>query len=304
MDRRLASSLMIAHVSTQQRFLNLLPDWFVVVARHRRIHGAFPNIIRPATFNEKIVHRILFDRRPLLTQLADKAEARSYVESRLGPEILPKLHSLTANPDTIPFDALPDKFVVKPTHASGLVRIITDKRSLNRAELIETCNHWLGQSLYQITREWPYKNVKPQIIIEEFIDDGMQGSPIDYKFFVFDGVVEFIQVDVDRFRGHRRRLFTPTWQKLAVRYQYEDITSNVSAPIHLDKMIAAAEKLGRDLDFIRADFYDTPRRTYFGELTTTPECAMGIFDPIDFDRYLGSKWTLPPKWSFRRRTVP
>ena len=99
----------------------------------------FPNIIKPETFNEKIVYRILFDRRSILTQLADKAAVRSYVESRLGSEILPKSHYLTTNPATIPFDELPDSFVVKPTHASGLVQIITDKRSLNRAELIETC---------------------------------------------------------------------------------------------------------------------------------------------------------------------
>ena len=132
---------------------------------------------------------------------------------------------------------------------------------------------------------------KPQILIEEFVDDGGKGSPIDYKLFVFDGAEEFIQVDLNRFTAHRRRLYTPSWQQLEVLYGYDDIIADVPAPIHLDEMIDAAEKLGRDLDFIRADFYDTPRRTYFGELTTTPECAMEIFDPIDFDRYLGSKWS-------------
>ena len=87
----------------------------------------FPRIIQPITFNEKVLHRILFDRRALLTQLADKAAVRSYVEERLGPEILPKLYYLTSRPDTIPFDELPDRFVVKPTHGSGWVQLVTDK---------------------------------------------------------------------------------------------------------------------------------------------------------------------------------
>jgi hypothetical protein len=65
-------------------------------------------------------------------------------------------------------------------------------------------------------------------------------------------------------------------------------------------MIAAAQTLCRDLDFVRADFYDTAERLYFGELTTTPECATGRFRPQQFDRYLGGRWTLPTQ----RRGVP
>lgn len=40
--------------------------------------------------------------------------------------------------------------------------------------------------------------------------------------------------------------------------------------LHLYGMISAAEVLGKGMDFIRADFYDTPDRLYLGELTTTP----------------------------------
>jgi hypothetical protein len=281
--------------ANNQHLVNLLPDWFIIIARHRRIHGAFPKLFRPETFNEKIVHRMLFDRRPLWTQLADKAAVRSYVQSRLGLRILPRLHYLTTRPATIPFDQLPEKFVVKPTHASALVQIIMDRQSLNRTALIDTCSGWLRESLYQLTREWPYKHIEPQILIEEFIDDGTGTPPKDYKLFVFDGKVEMIQVDTGRFTDHRRRLYTVDWRKLDVRYGYEDITTEIPPPIHLDDMIAAARTLGSDLDFIRADFYDTPNRIYLGELTTTPEAGMGRFNPMDFDQVLGSRWKLPSR---------
>jgi TupA-like ATPgrasp len=59
------------------------------------------------------------------------------VESRLGPQALPKLYYLTTRPDTIPFDQLTDRFVVKPTHGSGWVQIVTDKSALDRRALID-----------------------------------------------------------------------------------------------------------------------------------------------------------------------
>lgn len=81
-----------------------LPDWCVLLWEWRKTHGAFPEIIRTVTFNEEVLHRNLFDRRAVFTQLADKAAARSYyVEQGLGAEIMPKLYYLTSRPDTSPF---------------------------------------------------------------------------------------------------------------------------------------------------------------------------------------------------------
>ena len=277
------------------------PDWYFVVRRHWHIHGRFPRLIRPRTFNDKVLHRILFDRRAVLTQATDKASVRDYVEARLGRHLLPERYYITIDPDTIPFDKLPDRFVVKPTHGSGMVQIVIDKSTLDRAALIETCRGWLRYSFYEEKREWAYKNIEPRIIVEQFIDDGTGNTPDDYKFFVFDGAVEMIQVDTARFCDHRRRLYTPTWEKLPVWYDHDDISGEVARPRHLQQMIAAAEALGRGLDFIRADFYDTPDRVYFGELTTTPSCGYGRFRPKEFNHYLGSRWKLPSLGTLRKR---
>lgn len=271
------------------------PDFLVAIRNYQKSHGQLPNLIRPQTFNEKVLHRMLFDRRMLLTQLADKAAVRSFVRSRLGEGLLPQLYYLTTHPQTIPFDELPQKFVVKPTHGSSWVSIVRDKTTVDRELLIKTCLLWLSVSFYEITREWVYKNIRPRIIIEQFIDDGTGNTPNDYKLFVFDGKVEMIQVDVNRFTDHQRRLYRPSWDRLPVLFKYEDISGDVPAPPHLAEMIAAAETLGADLDFIRVDFYDTLDRLYFGELTTTPECATGCFRPREFDHILGSCWTLPKR---------
>jgi hypothetical protein len=275
---------------TALRTRRLLPDFFPAISDYRKKHGAFPNVIRPRTFNEKVQHRILFDRRTLLTQMADKAAVRSYVESRLGPQVLPKLYCLTAHPDAIPFEELPQKFVVKPTHGSGWVQVVNDKSALDSAALIERCRGWLDQSYYEISREWAYKHIEPRILVEEFIEDGTGASPNDYKLFVFGGTVQMIQVDAGRFSDHRRRLYSTVWKKLDVLLEWDDIIGEVPRPPHLAEMIAAAETLGRGIDFVRADFYDTAGQLYFGELTTTPGCGRDRFYPKEFDLYFGGFW--------------
>jgi hypothetical protein len=268
----------------------MLPHWLILIREHRRVHGELPNVLWPGTFSEKILHRNLFDRRPLLSEIADKAAVRSYVEARLGPQVLPRLYCLTDRPENIPFDDLPDRFVVKPTHGSGWFEVVRDKSTLDRAALMATCADWLNRSYYDETGEVVYKHVRPRILVEQFIDDGSGESPSDYKFFVFGGRVEFIYVVTDRLTNHKRRLYTPAWEKLDVRLECEDVDGDVPRPPHLAAMIAAAETLGRDWDFIRVDMYDTPDQPYFGELTMTPGGGRFRFDPKEYDRYLGTLW--------------
>ena len=172
-----------------------------------------------------------------------------------------------------PFDELPDRFVVKPTHGSGWVRFVADKSTLDRAALVATCADWLERSYYRESREVVYRHIAPRILIEEFIDDGHGATPHDYKLFVFGGSVEMIQTDMNRFGGHRQLMYSPAWKKLDVRYVDDD-----------------AQILGREWDFIRVDFYDTRDRLYFGEITLTPNEGCVRFRPQEFDVYLGSLW--------------
>jgi hypothetical protein len=245
-------------------------EWLSVIRRYRKHHGRLPNIINPKGFNDKVVHRLLFDRREVLREMTDKVAVRKYVEARLGPETLPKLYCLTPDPEKIAWEALPDRFVVKPSHGSGWVRVVTDKSRVDWGALIRTCKDWMSRSYYNEWRVWYYKNIEPRIMVEQFIDDGSGEAPIDYKLFVFDGVVEIIQVDVARFTGHRRRFYTPAWEPLDVLLARPGVIGDVPRPPHLAGMIAAAEKLSEGIDFVRADFYDTPAQPYFGELTPGP----------------------------------
>ena len=52
-------------------------------------------------------------------------------------------------------------------------------------------------------------------------------------------------------------------------------------------MICLAEKLSRDISFLRVDFYVVNNRIYFGELTFYPASGFGEFIPNEWDEKLG-----------------
>ena len=277
---------------TIDRLKRALPDWLVMLVRYHKSHGTLPRLLRPQTFNEKVLHRILFSRSAWMATVADKLAARDFVEQRVGAAMLPKLHAVTTEPATIPFDRLPNRFVAKPTHGSGWVEMVPDKAALDRASLVRTCERWLATNYYDLTREWSYRHVPPRIMVEEMINDGTGSAPSDYKLFVFDGRVELVLVTMGRFGARAHVAVDRGWNEVDVTFAYSAERRRVPPPPHLTQMVEAAETLGRGLDFVRVDFFDTPDRLVFGELTATPGCGMDPFEPRSFDAQLGSFWTL------------
>jgi hypothetical protein len=265
-------------------------DLLAAVRLHKFAHGQYPRLWRPRTFNEWIAHRKAFERNALFRTFADKYAVRQYVTSRLSRDILPKLFCIETDPGRIDFDILPQRFVVKPTHGSGWVRVVQDKGALDRAELLRTCQKWLDSDFYAFLREPQYKGIPRRIIVEEFIDDGCGASPRDYKFFVFNGRVQLVQIDGDRFSGHRRSLYTRDWRDTGARFTYERIETPVPKPPHFELMVQIAEQLGEGLSFIRVDLYDTDSQVYFGEMTATPGCGLDRFEPVEMDEKLGDLW--------------
>jgi hypothetical protein len=261
--------------------------------RYKREFGVLPNFIRPTTFNEKVVHRMVFDRRPILATLLDKYAMRDYVKEKIGEDLLPTLYWVTRNPADIPFDDLPGRFVVKPTHGSAWICLVPDKANVDRSALVDTCISWLNQNYYYVSQEWAYKHIEPRIIVEQFLSDGTGLVPMDYKFYVFDGKVQMIHVDAGRFVDQRRAHYGPSWNKLEVGSRHKNFEGEVARPKHLDEMIAYAQILAGGLDFIRVDLYDTEKQVYFGEVTVYPAAGTEIFHPREFDRDLGRLWKLP-----------
>ena len=249
--------------------------------RHRRLLSL--NV--PKRFTELIQRRKLIDHDPLIPLLTDKLAVKATVADLLGPDwITPTLWTGTTLPTSQPF-APP--FVVKSRHGCKQVRIVRrengDWQAVRRAAM-----KWMRRPYGQWLDEWGYRDVPRGLMIETFIGDEFR-LPIDYKFYVFHGRVEAIQVHVEREHCHRWALYDRDWQRLS---NSDDFKAVVPPPA-LARMIAGAETLGSPFDFVRVDLYDLDGAPRFGEMTFYPGSGLDRFDPHSLDDWLGRCWRRP-----------
>ncbi len=261
---------------------------------YRRRFGQWPRLWQPRSFNEKLHLRMALDRRPLLTQLAGKLESRAFVTQRLGRnDMQPRLLAAIRHPDEVDGLDLPPRWIMKASHASGCVRIVTEDDPIRPGEMRRLVAEWLPIEHGRYGLEWAYHNVKRVVVVEELLSH--QGDvPRDVKFFCFHGRVAYIQIDSDRFDGHQQSLFDTAWQRLDVQVKnYAPHTENVAPPQALSAMIRIAEQLSAGIDFVRVDLYDLGETVMVGELTNYPQGGSGNFNPPHWDDVFGERWTLP-----------
>jgi len=134
-----------------------------------------------------------------------------------------------------------------------------------------------------------YSKITPQILIEPFIND-IRELPIDYKFWVFNGRVEFVQVDVDREHDHKRSFYDREWRKMPFSIGHPSIVEEIPEPKSLKIMIDAAELLSENISFVRVDFYEVSGKPLFGEMTFYPASGIKQFDPPEYDKIIGNMW--------------
>ena len=261
--------------------------------------GKKPNLENPETFSEKLQWLKLYDRRPEYTRMVDKYEAKGYAAERIGEEYIIPTLGVWDHFDEIPFDELPDRFVLKCTHDSGGLRICRDKATFDFDEARERLEHCLGRSYFRNNREWPYKNVNPRILAEQYMEDSDgKGELTDYKLHFFGGECRAVLVAQNRFGkgGLYKDFYTPEWGHMDfTRGDGPNAPSRVPRPEQLDDMIRLGKKLAGDYPFIRTDFYVINGDIYFGEMTFFPGSGTLRFHPDRWDRVFGEWIQLPEK---------
>ena len=249
----------------------------------------------PKTYNEKLQWLKLHDRKPLYTQLVDKLAVKDYIAEKLGPEyVVPVIGGPWDSADEIDFDALPDQFVLKCTHDSGGVVICKDKSAFDREAAKAKLAKSLGRNFYWAAREWPYKNVKPRVFAERYLEDE-SGELRDYKFFTFDGTVRALFIATDRSRAEETKFdfFDSEFRHLPFTNGHPNAPVLPEKPRCFDQMKELAAKLGTGLPQVRIDFYEVNGRVYFGEMTLSHWSGLCPYDPPEWDEIFGSWIHLP-----------
>lgn len=244
----------------------------------------------PKTFNEKLQWLKLYNRKPEYTMMVDKYAVREYIKEKLGEEYLIPLLGVWDSPDDIDFDKLPNQFVLKCNHNSGLgMCICKDKSKLDIDKVRKELKKGLKQNYYLTGREWPYKDVPRKIVAEKYMVDNT-GQFIDYKFMCFDGNVPCVMVCIDRNIGDTKfYFFDKEWNLLRLNKRGKEAPKDFTLPKPegMDKMFEIAEALSDGLPFSRIDLYECDGKIYFGEITFFPQSGFDANLLKDTDKYFG-----------------
>ena len=280
--------------SVLRKILKYFPDGIYLKIIYYRVFRKKLNLRHPKTFNEKMQWLKLYDRNPRYVKMVDKYEVRKYIADNIGEEYLIPLLGVWNSFDEINFDKLPKQFVLKTTHDSGGVKICQDKNTFDFNEIKNYLNKHLKTNYYYSAREWPYKNVKPRIIAEKYMEDS-SGGLIDYKFFCFNGYVDNVMICLDRhINDPKFYFFNKKWELLRLNIRGKEAPKDftIPKPDCIDKMFEIASELSKNIPFVRIDLYECNGCIYFGEFTFYPQGGYDINLLPETDLYFGNLITL------------
>lgn len=264
-------------------------------------------LLSPKDFSWKVRWRMRYDRNPVFIEIQDKYKVKLYAQSH-GVRTA-ETYYVTDNPESIPFDSLPENYVIKATHGCGWNVFCKDgklylfehddlssptKTSLTQGDCIQVCHAWL-KSTYS-KKQWAYQHIVPQIVVEELLCQLGGGTLIDYRFYTFQGKVSIVQIDAAKYRNNESIFLNTDWQEYKLSIYRNRIPDPIpQKPENLQEMISTAEKLGEGIDFVRVDLYNTTRGVTLGEMTVYPEAGMLNRPTADkfFNNWLGDQWILP-----------
>ena len=277
--------------------LNWIPDDLYLRILYRIRIGRKLNLDSPVSFNEKLQWMKLNDRNPMYSRLVDKYSVREYVSETIGAEyLIPLVGGPWDSFEEIDFVELPNQFVIKCTHDSGGLVICRDKHTFNVEKAKKKIDSCLKHNFYYGQREWPYKNIKPRIIAEEYKEDPYDLELRDYKFFCFNGECKALFIATDRSSNTcetKFDFFDSDFNHLPFTNGHPNASTPPHKPLCFEEMKALARALSEGIPQVRVDFYEVEGRVYFGEMTFFHWSGLTPFEPYEWDKLFGSWVELP-----------
>ncbi len=267
--------------------LSFIPDKLYLKIVYWIKTGNKLNFKDPTGFNEKLNWIKIYAKRDDYGRYVDKIAVRDYVKEKIGEDLSIPLLGSWNHFDDIEFEKLPNKFVLKCSHDSGSVKLITDKQKINKKELRRFFEGRLRINPFNAGREFPYKYVEPKIIAEEYMSTLTGDELKTYKFLCFDGEPKVVQVITNQHTDQRFDYFDIDFNP----YDFVRICPKADQPIkkseNYEKMVDICKKLSEGFPFIRVDLYDIDDKVYFSELTFFHDGGFYEF-PLEYEQEFGS----------------
>lgn len=275
----------------QECFAKLLSDKTYIKLIYRLRIGKKLHLDNPVTFNEKMTWLKLYDRRPLYTTLADKYLVKNYVAEQIGSKYVVENYGVYDKWEDIDFSKLPKQFVVKGTHDSGGAFVCRDKECFDYETTRKKLESNLRINGYYKSREWPYKDIKPRIIIDKFLDDHTGNELRDYKWWCFNGTPVYMYCTI-KAKEIYENFYDMDFNPVMIDHSFPRHQPEFEKPAEFEEMKALAAKLSNGIPFVRVDFFDVDGHVYFGEFTFYDWGGTMPFGD-DWDNKLGVLLELP-----------
>ena len=234
------------------------------------------NIDNPITIQDKLNWLKIYDSTPLKTKCADKIRLREYCKEKIGKDICVPIIKIYNSTKDIIWDELPNQFVLKCNHGSGMNIIVKDKAKLNIKEAERKLNDFMNVNFaFKVAYEMHYNDIEHKIFAEQYIEDEkQQTSLLDYKFWCFNGIPKFLTVNDGHGHGNMKFLNMDFEILDMERTDFKTMEQNIDKPYTFSKMVEYATILSKDFKFVRADFYEVNKQLFLGELTFIPGAAL------------------------------
>lgn len=262
---------------------------------YRARMGRLPDLNHPKSFNEKLQWLKLNDRKPEYTEMVDKYLAKKYVEKRIGEKYIIPTLGVWDEFDQIEFEKLPDQFVLKTTHDSGGVVICKDKANFDKAAAKRKLEKSLKRNYYWAEREWPYKNVKPRIIAENYLSFLNGSDLVEYKVFCFNGKPALFLICKGEGHTDERTndFYDLEFNHIPVTVTCPNAKEKCQKPDEYEELLELSRKLAKNTYQLRVDLYVINHKIYFGELTFFHGSGCCKFNPPEWDKRFGDMLKLP-----------
>lgn len=225
----------------------------------------------PKTYCEKLTWLKVYHRRPQYTIMVDKVKVKEYVSSIIGKKYVVPLLGSWKRTDDIDWDRLPQQFVLKCNHDSGSIVVVKDKNRADRNAIINKLNSRIQWDMYNVKREWPYKNVERLILAEEYLPSLGHRDTVEWKLTCINGEVRIITlcegIAHSTFDNRTNDHYSKTWEKQDWSVNYKSSGKTVDKPVYMDEMVSLSEKLAHDIPYVRVDWYVCDGKMKFGEFT-------------------------------------
>ena len=213
---------------------------------------------------------------------------RNYSQKIVGKDLCVPILKVYNNVDEINLSELPDKFILKCNHGSGMNIICKNKNNFNLSLAKRKLNNWMNVNYGLLRFEYQYLNVKKKIFAEKYLTDNI----IDYKFNCFNGEPKFIRVKKHIKGVNINNFYDINWTLTNIDFNYSDFVRDPNIkfekPINFEKMKEYARKLSSNFCFCRVDFYEVEKTVYLGEMTFSPANVEMKYNNRNMSLYLGS----------------